>query len=90
MFVALFCLIFTVEKCEPPNEPQGQPRLRQAQVAARCGTFAKIGYFRKPGLVFRHTPVPPQSTASPWSVITEREMKEQLRDVKQDLEFLRD
>jgi hypothetical protein len=35
MFVALFCLIFTVEKCEPPNEPQGQPRLRQAQVAAR-------------------------------------------------------
>jgi hypothetical protein len=23
MFAALFCLIFTVEKCEPPNEPQG-------------------------------------------------------------------
>jgi hypothetical protein len=48
-----------------------------------------VGYFQKPGLVFRYTPVAPQNTASPWSVITESEMKEQLRNVKPDVEFLR-
>ena len=49
-----------------------------------------VGYFRKPGLVFRHSPVPPQNTASPWSVITEAEMEEELRNVTPNLEFLRD
>jgi hypothetical protein len=42
MLVALFCLIFIVEKCEPPNEPQGQRRLRQAQVAARMARHNKV------------------------------------------------
>jgi hypothetical protein len=48
-----------------------------------------VGIFQKAGLVFRYIPVTPQSTENPWSVITESEMKEQLRNVKPDWEFLR-